>query len=99
MYSIWTTIGQKLASKIPASNKQFTDYLPITGYSGSFVFEPIHPSEIELEIILTPTNKAHGLYSCPNRLLKCSRHIIAKPLATLFNASVQSGYFLSKLKY
>ena len=44
----FATIGQKLASKIPASKKQFTDYLPITGYGGSFVFEPIHPSEIEL---------------------------------------------------
>ena len=43
-------------------------------YSGSFVFETVLPSEIELEIIMAPSNKAHGLYSCPIRLLKCSRH-------------------------
>lgn len=49
--------------------------------------------------MLTPTNKAHGLHSCPTRLLKCLRHIIAKLLATLFNVSVQSICFPSKLKH
>ena len=35
----------------------------------------------------------------PTRLLKCSRHVIAKPLATLYDASVESVYFPSKLKH
>ena len=47
----------------------------------------------------TLTNKSHGLYSCPTRLLKCSRHIISAPLATLINNSVQRGIFFSKLKH
>ena len=63
------------------------------------MFDSVLPSEIELEIMLTPTNKSHGLYSCPTRLLKCSRHIISAPLATLINNSVQRGIFPSKLKH
>jgi len=49
--------------------------------------------------MLAPSGKAHGLYSCPIRMLKCSRDIIAKPLTTLFNVSVQNGRFPSKLKH
>ena len=49
--------------------------------------------------MLTPTKKSHGLYSCPARLLKCSRHIISAPLANLINNSVQRGIFPSKLKH
>ena len=49
--------------------------------------------------MLTPSNKAYGLYSCPIRLLKCARHIVGRPLATLINASVQKGQFPSKVKY
>ena len=49
--------------------------------------------------MLTPTKKSYGLYSCPTRLLKCSRHIISAPLANLINNSVQRGIFPSKLKH
>ena len=84
---------------MPTSNRRFSEFLPITGYYGSFVFKPVQTTEIELEIMLTPSNKAYGLYSCPIRLLKCARHIIARPLATLINAPVQKGEFPSKLKY
>ena len=45
------------------------------------------------------SNKAHGLYSCPIRLLKCSRHIISKPIANIVNQSVCMGIFPSKLKH
>ena len=44
-------------------------------------------------------NKAHGLYSCSTRLLKSARHILAKPLTTLVNISVQEGQFPSRLKH
>ena len=93
------TQGNRLASELPNSNRHFSNYLPRTTYSGSFVFETVLPSEIELEIIMTPSNKAHGLYSCPIRLLKCSRHIISKPIANIVNQSVCMGIFPSKLKH
>ena len=89
----FASIGNRLASDLPSSDKSFRDYLPLNVPSCSFVFDPVLPSEIELEIMLTPTNKSHGLYSCPTRLLKCSRHIISAPLATLINNSVHRGIF------
>ena len=95
----FASIGNRLASDQPSSDKSFRDYLPLNVPSYSFVFDSVLPSGIELEIMLTPTNKSHGLYSCPTRLLKCSRHIISAPLATLINNSVQRGIFPSKLKH
>ena len=95
----FVSVGHRIASNMPTSNRRFSEYIPITGYYGSFVFKPVQTTEIELEIMLTPSNKAYGLHSCPIRLLKCARHVIARPLATLINASVQKGQFPSKLKY
>ena len=69
--SHFASVGSRLASELPHSEKSFFDYLPKTGHTGSFVFDTVRPSEIELEIMLAPTNKAYGLYSCPTRLLKC----------------------------
>ena len=97
--SHFASVGNRLASELPNSNRHFSNYLPRTTYSGSFVFETVLPSEIELEIIMAPSNKAHGLYSCPIRLLKCSRHIISKPIANIVNQSVCMGIFPSKLKH
>ena len=45
-----------------------------------------------------PLNKAHGLYSCPTRLLECARHILTKPIMTLENISAQEGRFPSTPK-
>ena len=97
--SHFASVGNRLASELPNSSRHFSDYLPRTTYSGSFVFETVLPSEIELEIIMAASNKAHGLYSCPIRLLKCSRHIISKPIANIVNQSVCMGIFPSKLKH
>ena len=97
--SHFASVGNRLASELPNSNRHFSNYLPRTTYSGSFVFETVLPSEIELEITMAQSNKAHGLYSCPIRLLKCSRHIISKPIANIVNQSVCMGIFPSKLKH
>ena len=67
--------------------------------SGSFVFDPTSPHEIELEIIQTPLNKAYGLYSCPTRILRCARYIISQPLSDIINNSVSQGIYPSKLKH
>ena len=95
----FASIGNRLASDLPSSDKSFCDYLPLNVPSCSFVFDSVLPSEIELEIMLTPSKKSYGLYSWPTRLLKCSRHIISAPLANLINNSVQRGIFPSKLKH
>ena len=49
--SYFASVGNRLASELPNSSRHFSDYLPRTTYSGSFVFETVLPSEIELEII------------------------------------------------
>ena len=89
--SHFASVGNRLASELPNSNRHFSDYLPRTTYSGSFVFKTVLPSEIELEIIMAPSNKPQGLYSCLICLLKCSRHIISKPIANIVNQSVCMG--------
>ena len=43
-------------------------------------------------------NKAHSLYSSAVRLLKLAKRVISVPLATIFNQSICSGIFPSKLK-
>ena len=97
--SHFASVGKRLASQLPHPRKSYLDYLPNTGLSHSFVFEPVLPTEIETEIMLMPINKSHGLYSCPTRLLKCCRHIISKPIADMINNSVSKGSFPSKLKH
>ena len=54
----FASIGSRLASDLPSSDKSFRDYLLLNVPSGSFVFDAVFPSEIELEIMLTPTNKS-----------------------------------------
>ena len=60
--------ANNFSSKIPQSVNSFTNYLPHFVHSGSFVFEPVLPKEIELEITSLPSNKAIGLYSFPEFL-------------------------------
>ena len=95
----FASVGPRLATSIPNSNKLFTQYLPKINFNGSFVLEPVLSTEIELELMRNPSNKSHGVWSCPIRLLKYARHIIVEPLATLINISVERGSFLSKLKH
>jgi hypothetical protein len=43
----------------------------------SHLIMPQSPKELELEIMAIPLNKSYGLYSCPARILKCSRYILS----------------------
>ena len=101
--SYFASVDPNLADKIPDSAHDFSEYLPINNFRGSFVFETVLHSELECEIASIPYNKAHGLYSCPSRLLKCASYIYIyiyiKPLSTIINCSVQRGRFPSKLKH
>ena len=53
-------VGPRLTSRIPNSNK--------INFNGSFVFEPVLSTEIELESMRTSSNESQGLWSCPTRL-------------------------------
>ena len=93
----FATVGNKLASDIPETINTFFDYLdpPI---NCTFFFDPIISEDINLEISILQDNKAQGLYSSPVRLLKLAKSVISVPLTTIFNQSICSGIFPSKLK-
>ena len=95
----FASVGQKLASSLPQSSRDFRDYLTTPTYSGSFYFDPVTPAQVETEINLIPNNKASGLYSFPLRIMKCAKSIISGPLAKLMNWSIETGIYPSKLKY
>ena len=96
----FSTVGQKLAANVPDTYYHHNKYLAKVNYcASSSFFDPVIPSDIELEISLLPSNKAYGLYSCPVRILKCTRNILSSPLAELINVSLQSGKYPSKLKH
>ena len=103
----FASCGQRSAAKIPHSEKHYSTYLPdqimdsstnASQQQGSFAFIPVTAQDIELEIITLPAKKAEGLYSCPYRVLKSAQHVTSKPLADIFNCSVGTGIYPSKLK-
>ena len=94
----FSSVGEKLASRVPSSSCSFTDYLLPNIYPNSFFFDAVSPVDIESEILSIPKNKTYGLYSCPTHILSGARHIISGPLSNIFNNSVQEGIFPSKLK-
>ena len=81
------------------SQIHFSNYLSKPSTLGSFAFQPVTASEVELEILSTPHNKAYGLFSCPIPLLKCASKTISKPLCKIINDSITSGVFPSRLKH
>ena len=99
MNSFQASVGQTLAASVPPANHHFSDYLPAVNSCSSFFFEPVTSMELETEILLLPSNKAHGLYSCPVRVLKFSSSVLSLPLAQIMNNSVLTGQYPSKLKH
>ena len=82
--SHFASVGPKLASKMPQSQIHFTDYLPKPSISGSFAFQPVTPSEVELEILSMPHNKAYRLFSCPSNVEMCEMcELYGSPYAKL----------------
>ena len=51
MNKYFSSFGYNLASEMPHPFKQFSEYLPQVNSSGSFFFNPVSSSEIELEIM------------------------------------------------
>lgn len=103
----FASCGQRLAAKIPHSEKHYSTYLPdqimnssvnVSQQQGSFAFIPVTARDIEFEIMTLPAKKAEGLYSCPFRILKTAQHVLSKPLADIFNCSIETGIYPSKLK-
>lgn len=95
----YASVGPKLANSIPLSTRDFKDYLGNSNYSNSFFVDAVTSTEIEMEILSTPSDKAYGLYSYPVRLLKSARQAISHTLAELMNISISTGIYPHKLKH
>ena len=63
-----------------------------------FAFNLVTPTEVKLEISCIPSNKSHGLYSCPKQILKCLSIAISNTLAQIINLSISTRVYPSKLK-
>ena len=98
MNSHFALCGHRLAAKLPHSEKHYSDYLTNRNVPGSFAFHLVESDEIITEIMALPSNKSYGLYSCPSKLLKRTRHILCVPLAKILNNSVERGIYPEKLK-
>ena len=81
----FATIGQNLSNQLPCSMHDFCEFLKSPSLKNSFYFDPVSSSEVEMEILLLPANKAYRLYSLPTPILKGARTIISKPLADIMN--------------
>ena len=89
----FSSVGEKLASRLSPSSCSFTEYLSPNNYPNSF-FDAVSP--VDIEILSIPRNKTYGLYSCPIHILSGAKHIISGPLSIIFNISVQERDFPSK---
>ena len=64
----------------------------------SFSISPVTHSEIEDIIISLKNEKSTGPFSIPVKLLKLVKSDILRPLACIFNESINLGIFPDKLK-
>ena len=94
----FSSVSEKLASRVPPSSCSFTDNLSPSNYPNSFFFDAVSPVDIEREILSIPRNKTYGPYSCPIHILSGAKLIISGPLSNIFNTSVQEGVFPYNLK-
>ena len=77
-HSRFATTGQRIAAKLPHSEKHFSDYFSsesINKPANSFAFYNVQPTEVMLGI-----SQGH---SCPIRILKCASGILSIPLAAI----------------
>ena len=72
----FSSVSEKLASRVPPSSCSFTDYLSPNNYPNSFFFKAVSPVDIEREILSIPRNKTYGLYCCLIHILSGAKHII-----------------------
>ena len=93
----FTSIGSKLATKLPNSEKYFRDYLK-NPQENSFFASPFDEKDIEHILISLKNKKAPGPDKIPNKILKLAADYIKKPLCYIINLSLKEGVFPESLK-
>ena len=70
---------------LPLSQQHYLDFVNKNMFPmPSFFFQPLTYDCVKTEILSLPSNKSHGLYSSPTKLLKCSINIVAPVLSEVF---------------
>ena len=87
----FTTIGIKLANKMPSTGASFSNY-PSSPTQESFYFEAVMPKEVEREIIQIPNGKKYGLYSSQIHILKIIKSNISQPFSEIINLSLPTAW-------
>ena len=93
----FSTIAQKIESKLINTTKHYTDYLtePTTN---TFILTPTNTEEIEDIIKTLNIRKSIGPNSIPTKLLKQFSKEISIPIEKLINLSFETGIFPDALK-
>ena len=87
--SHFSEVGPRLASQLPTSEKQFSEYIDTTHHC--FTIKETTRDEVIKLLNALPQNKACGLDGIPSRLLKEAKEIIALSLTYIFNLSIKTG--------
>ena len=95
----FSSVGHKFASKIKAPKNNATDYLKLLNYNEKSLFmTPTSKEEIAKLINNLPPKKSSGHDNIDNILLKEIRHEISNTLSNIFNMSISTGTFPTRMK-
>lgn len=88
----FSNIGPKLASKIPTTGVDFSNYMPDKP-NCSFSLRETTPEDVCNLIRKMPSNKSSGMDGVSARLLKEAAPIVSGSLAAIINMSITKGIF------
>ena len=93
-------VGPKYANAIKKPDKNISDYFKkIKRNENSIFLSPTTPVEIIKLISNLPNKTSSGYDQLNNKLLKELKHELATPLCIIFNPSLNTGCFPTKMKY
>ena len=96
----FANVGPKYANAIKKPDKNISDYLKKIKHNDKSIFlSPTTPVEIINLISNLPNKSSSGFDQLNNKLLKELRYELATPLCTIFNLSLNTGCFPTKMKY
>ena len=95
----FSSVGHKFASKIKAPRNNATDYLKLLNYNKNSLFmTPTSREEVVKLINNLPPKKSSGHDNIDNTLLKEIKHEISGALSDIFNRSISTGTFPTRMK-
>ena len=96
--TFFTSVGEKLASKVPKSNRTPESYMQKISQTQSFFISPVTGWEVLTALGKIRTNKSCGPDGLHPRYLRDIAMFIAEPLAHIINLSFATGIVPQQLK-